>query len=381
MTQTKNRQVVAEDFERSATASDRLGRDMDTAILGLVGEVGSLVSALKKKRRDTDGFFGYHDAVLEELGDVLWYVSAVARRGGTSLSDVLARATSPTQETSSVMLGTLARAKGFDEGAFERALLELAGEAGDLAKRFIGLAYQDNVDALRGDLIKLLRPLGRAAAAAEVSLDEAGQKNMAKTQDRWPTEQKFPPLFDEGLDVDEQLPRLFRVEIYEREVNGTRFVFQKSGGILLGERLTDNHLPEDDYRFHDVFHLAYAAVLGWSPTIRALLKVKRKSLPEIDENEDGARANLIEEGVTTWIFETAKRHQFFANTPQLGFDLLKAVKNFVRGYEAEQLPLWLWERAILQGYAVFRELQLDRKGVVTADLTKRQINFDRWQAE
>ena len=142
-----------------------------------------------------------------------------------------------------------------------------------------------------------------------------------------------------------------------------------------------NHLPEDDYRFHDVFHLAYAAVLGWSPTIRALLKVKRKSLPEIDENEDGARANLIEEGVTTWIFETAKRHQFFANTPQLGFDLLKAVKNFVRGYEAEQLPLWLWERAILQGYAVFRELQLDRKGVVTADLTKRQINFDRWQAE
>ena len=141
---------------------------------------------------------------------------------------------------------------------------------------------------------------------------------MAKTQDRWPTEQKFPPLFDEGLHIDEQLPRLLRVEIYEREVNGKKFVFQKSGGILLGDRLTDNHLPEDDYRFHDVFHLAYAAVLGWSPTIRALLKIKRKSLPNIDENEDGARANLIEEGLATWIFETAKRHQFFANTPQLG---------------------------------------------------------------
>ena len=143
---------------------------------------------------------------------------------------------------------------GFDERAFERALLELAGEAGDLAKRFIGSAYRDNVDALRGDLVKLLRPLGRAAAAAEVSLDEAGQKNMAKTQDRWPTEQKFPPLFDEGLHIDEQLPRLLRVEIYEREVNGKKFVFQKSGGILLGDRLTDNHVPEDDYRFHDVFH-------------------------------------------------------------------------------------------------------------------------------
>jgi hypothetical protein len=135
------------------------------------------------------------------------------------------------------------------------------------------------------------------------------------------------------------------VEIYEREVNGKKFVFQKSGGILLGDRLTDSHLPEDDYRFHDVFHLAHAAVLGWSPTTRALLKIKRKSRPETDENEDGARANLIEEGLTTWIFEMAKRHHFFANTPQLGLDLLKAVKSFVRGYEADQLPLWLWERA------------------------------------
>ena len=70
--------------------------------------------------------------------------------------------------------------------------------------------------------------------------------------------------------------------------------------------------------------MAYAAVLGWSPTIRAVLKIKRKSLPKIDENEDGARANLIEEGLATWIFETAKRHPFFANTPQLGLDLSAA---------------------------------------------------------
>jgi NTP pyrophosphatase (non-canonical NTP hydrolase) len=380
MEQSVNRQLSVAEFERFATVSDRLGNDMDTALLGLVGEVGSLVSALKKKRRDTDGFLGYHDAVLEELGDVLWYVSAVARRGGTSLADAVVRATSAIQRAADVTLGELApqSADGLDERAFERALLELAGEAGDLSKRFVGAAYRDNVDALRGDLVKFLRPLGRAAAAAEVSLDEAGWKNITKTQDRWPAEQKFPPLFDEGLHTDEQLPRLLRVEIYEREVNGKKFVFLKSGSILLGDRLTDNHLPEDDYRFHDVFHLAYAAVLGWSPTTRALLKIKRKSVPKVDENEDGARANLIEEGLATWIFETAKRHHFFANTPQLGLDLLKAVKNFVRGYEADQLPLWLWERAILQGYAVFRELQVHRRGIVTADLGRRELRFERW---
>ena len=380
MVESVNRRLSAVEFERFAAASDQLSGDMDTALLGLVGEVGSLVSALKKKRRDTDGYLGYHDAVLEEVGDVLWYVSAVARRGGSSLADALARAINATQDIEGVTLGELVPAStdGLDEGAFERALLELAGEAGDLAKRFVGAAYRDNVDALRGDLVKFLRPLGRAAGAAEVSLDEAGWRNIAKTQDRWPTERIFPPLFDEGLHVDEQLPRLLRVEIYEREVNGKKFVFQKAGGILLGDRLTDNHLPEDDYRFHDVFHLAYAAVLGWSPTTRALLKIKRKSLSKVDENEDGARANLIEEGLATWIFETAKRHQFFANTSQLGLDLLKAVKNFVRGYEAEQLPLWLWERAILQGYAVFRALQVHRRGIVTVDLIQREIRFERW---
>jgi NTP pyrophosphatase (non-canonical NTP hydrolase) len=296
--QERDRRLSAVEFERFATASDRLGNDMDTALLGLVGEVGSLVSALKKKRRDTDGFPGYHDAVLEELGDVLWYVSAVARRGGTSLSEALSRAANPTSNAETTTLGDLARSSTArsDEGAFERALLELAGEAGDLAKRFVGAAYRDNVDALRGDLVKFLRPLGEAAAAAEVSLDDAGRKNIAKTQDRWPAEQRFPPLFDEGLHVDEQLPRLLRVEIYEREVNGKKFVFQKSGGILLGDRLTDNHLPEDDYRFHDVFHLAYAAVLGWSPTTRALLKIKRKSRPEIDENEDGCARQSYRRG-------------------------------------------------------------------------------------
>src|SRR5437588_10412050 len=108
MEQSVNRRLSLAEFERFATASDRLANDMDTALLGLVGEVGSLVSALKKKRRDTDGFFGYHDAVLEELGDVLWYMSAVARRGGTSLADALARGVGDTQSDTTVTLGALA---------------------------------------------------------------------------------------------------------------------------------------------------------------------------------------------------------------------------------------------------------------------------------
>ncbi|HZF43978.1 MAG TPA: nucleoside triphosphate pyrophosphohydrolase family protein [Sphingomonadaceae bacterium] len=368
------RQVTVAEFEAHAAATDQLSAlELDTAVLGLVGEVGSLVSALKKKRRDTDGFFGYHDAVVEELGDVLWYVSAVARRGGTSLIEVIARAGRFEGVDAAVRFSDLASSATATSEAFEASLLLLAGEAGDVAKRFAVGAYRDNTDALRGDLIKFVRPLGEAAAAAEVSLEAAAVQNIAKREDRWPTKRQHPEPTDDGLHIDEQLPRQMRVLIYEREVNGTNFVFQKSGGMLLGDRLTDNHLPPDDYRFHDVFHLAHAAVLGWSPTTRALLKIKRKSQKSVDENEDGARANLIEEGLTTWVFETAKQHRFFANTPKLGLDLLKDVKRFVRGYEAEKLPMWLWESAILQGYSVFRELRSARAGVVLTDMDRRRI--------
>jgi NTP pyrophosphatase (non-canonical NTP hydrolase) len=384
MIKAQNRPTTIAEFEAHVVATDQLDPvDADTPLLGLVGEVGSLLSALKKKRRDTDGFFGYHETVVEELGDVLWYVSAVAMRGGTSLAEVMVRATNSSQAPESVSFDNLVtdRERKGPEDGFESALLGLAGETGDLVKRFVSKAYNDNTDALRGDLIKLVRPLILAATAQEVELDEAARHNIDKTEDRWPTSRVYHTLLDDGLHIDEQLPRQMRVLIYEREVNRTNYVFQKSGGMLMGDRLTDNHLPPDDYRFHDVFHLAHSAVLGWSPVTRALLKLKRKSQKEIDENEDGARAALIEEGLTTWIFETAKRHRFFENTPKLGFDLLKSVKQFVRGYEGDKLPMWLWESAILQGYVVFRQLQGARSGVVLTDMTERRIWFEPMTAE
>jgi len=119
-----------------------------------------------------------------------------------------------------------------DQRTFEVSLLRLAGEAGDLAKRFAEGAYQHNVDALRGDLVKLLRPLVRAANAEAVSLEEAALHNMDKTEDRWPTNRQFQIPKDEGLHIDEQLPRNMRILIYEREVNGTKFVLQKWAACL-----------------------------------------------------------------------------------------------------------------------------------------------------
>lgn len=110
---------------------------------------------------------------------------------------------------------------------------------------------------------------------------------------------------------EEQLPRNLKINIFEREVGGKRYVFQTCNGLNIGDRLTDNAMTPDDYRFHDVFHYAYVAILGWSPVTRSLFRLKRKSRPKIDEAQDGARAALIEEGIATWIFGQAMEMDFF----------------------------------------------------------------------
>lgn len=177
---------------------------------------------------------------------------------------------------------------------------------------------------------------------------------------------------------EEQLPRNLKINIFEREVGGKRYVFQTCNGLNIGDRLTDNAMTPDDYRFHDVFHYAYVAILGWSPVTRSLFRLKRKSRPKIDEAQDGARAALIEEGIATWIFGQAMEMDFFQDLKagELPFDLLKQVRQFVRGYEAENCPTWLWEEAILQGYAAFRYLREHRRGTVILDAVERRLNIE-----
>jgi hypothetical protein len=168
------------------------------------------------------------------------------------------------------------------------------------------------------------------------------------------------------------------MHIVETCVAGKTYVIQLCNGVEIGSRLTDNKTVEDDYRFHDVFHLANAAILGWSPCLRALFKLKRKSSPDIDEMQDGARAILIEEGLSTLIFHHALRLNYFASVKTLDYSLLKAVQDFVSGYEVDQCPLWQWEQAILDGFEVFRKLRKYRRGVVIADLIKRSIDFEAY---
>ena len=145
--------------------------------------------------------------------------------------------------------------------------------------------------------------------------------------------------------------------------------------MFIGDALTDNIADSDDYRYHDVFHLAHAAILHWSPTFRSLIKRKRKTDPQVDEAQDGGRAIVVEEGLTAWVFSRAKQLDFFERQTSLSFDLLKTVQQFVRGYEVEKCSLNLWESTILRGYEVFRQVRATSGGVIVGDRGARTIEY------
>lgn len=380
--------VTVQEFSLHALETD-LGKDpgsLKFALLGLFGEVGSLLAEVKKKRRDPIAYRAYAAAVTEELGDVLWYLNLVANRGGITLAEIVANleesadgwkslADKPLsfQSLQPAVLGTFKA----PSSALETTLIELAAQAGLLMDDQLNGRLEDP-RRLGPRLANMLAILIRAANEAGVTLEAAAVKNRMKTADRWPTKREYPNYFDADFPPEEQLPRFLQVEIFEREVGGKRYVFQTCNGLNIGDRLTDNAMRPDDYRFHDVFHYAYVAVLGWSPVTRALFRLKRKSMPLFDEAQDGARATLIEEGVATWIFGQALEMDFFKDVKSgdLPFGILKQVKQFVAGYEAEQCPAWLWEDAILQGYAAFRYLREHRCGRLVLDAGKRQLRIE-----
>jgi NTP pyrophosphatase (non-canonical NTP hydrolase) len=360
------------------------GSTLAFPLLGLFGETGSLLSEVKKKQRDAASYLGYAASVVEELGDVLWYLTTVAARAQLSIADIahsLNRGLenwdherAPDLEFASLQQ-QLSVPQDQPSPAFENTLLKLAGEVGLLMTDYQAGYLTTNRAALSGRLIAIFRALVHAATEAGVTLEQAAQENLAKIFDRWPLDKAYPTLFDADYPPEEQLPRSLSIEVLEREVAAKSYVFQSCNGVNIGDRLTDNIIKPDDYRFHDVFHYAYAAVLGWSPVTRSLLRLKRKSRPDIDEGQDGARATLVEEGIATWIFGQAKELDLFAGMKprDLSFGLLKSVRRFVAGYEPERWPLWLWEEAIIDGYEAFRFLKENRRGRLRLDLNRRRL--------
>ena len=80
--------------------------------------------------------------------------------------------------------------------------------------------------------------------------------------------------------------------------------------------------------------------------------------------------------MATWIFNHAIRLNYFAEIQALDYTLLKAVRELITGYEVESCPMWLWEKAILDGFRAFCFLREHRRGLVITDLVERRLTVE-----
>ncbi|HLP90427.1 MAG TPA: nucleoside triphosphate pyrophosphohydrolase family protein [Nostocaceae cyanobacterium] len=264
-------------------------------------------------------------------------------------------------------------------------LLGLVGEAGSLLTEYKKyLRDKDShklfKDCIAEELGDLLWYVANLASKFDLDLLEIAEDNLKKCHDRWgirdslKTEKKSK-YFDEDYPENERLPRKLELNFTEKiEGNSVRVrVFLNDTQV--GDYLTDNSYSDDGYRFHDVFHFSYMAVLGWSPVTRRNLKCKRKSNLLTDEVEDGGRAIAIEEGISALVFSYAKRHNFLEDISAIDYHLLKTIKNMTEHLEVSRCCLGAWEKAILQGYEVWRQVKNNKGGTVIIDMDKSFIRY------
>ncbi len=241
--------------------------------------------------------------------------------------------------------------------------------------------FEENVGEELGDVLWYL---ANAAEKWGLSLSDLAEQNLAKTTDRWPTNRprrrKPSEHFDAGFPSQQRLPRTFAVTIAPAEnPQGPEpkiEVWWKR--VRRADSLGDNTYDDSGYRFHDVFHLANAAVLGWSPVARSkIFGCKRKADDVVDAVEDGGRAIVIEEGIAAYLFAYARRHNFLEGVDRIDFDVLKTVRLLTADLEVARRPLWEVEDAIFQGFAVWRRLRTSGAGVIVGNLSTRSVSFRR----
>jgi NTP pyrophosphatase (non-canonical NTP hydrolase) len=389
--------LLAEYFKSSSETDQFANKpgELDKLRFGFFGEVGGLLAAIKKVLRDQlkDS---ETESAGEELGDALWYLASISRALSVepdalgcacmkalrvAFGELDSPSASPISFRSIDGIVSLHHAKHAERRT--ELLGRLAKQSGELmapdSAELEAKPLPDRAQLLGG----VMASLALVAGSFSLHLEDLARDNVAKTQGRWPSEGSgYVDLFDDDVHFPEheRIPRIIEMSFHERDPDGSPYVVQQMGDVFIGDRLTDNNATPDDYRFHDVFHLAYVAHLGWSPVIRALLKRKRKSRKDIDENQDGARAMIIEEGIATWIFNHAKKRGDFFDGIQVGkleYGLLKQVQSMVSGYEVDRCPLWQWEKAILDGFSIFREIRKpeNRGGLVTVDMLQHTITF------
>ena len=218
-----------QEFQKRTEQTDNidLTRPRGSSVLsfGVLGEFGSFLSEIKKSARDGDMYIGYQENVLEELGDMLWYIARLASTHNIQLLEVGNDYTPEVNHSTSEDSHLFVLSTAVNE-------LVTALQKGDTEPKKL---FETVICAIN-----------TVCKIEKFDLGDVLTRNIEKTRDIWGHEHSSPaPQHNSDLPEHEQLPRQLTVEFIEIIRGQSTEVIQRVGGIAVGDRLTDNAYDPD----------------------------------------------------------------------------------------------------------------------------------------
>ena len=330
------------------------------AALGIVGEIGSVLAALKKDML-TPSSLDMPKRVLvrgelrEQIGDVIWYAIMLAQRLGDPRAKNIFK--SDIGMLHQQLSGRTRNDRRVQDRLGKRRCKQFLADAGPYLKldnppvdSYQQVAYitrRTQGDELRDVCVAVLQQLAAqlcrdflpdtemclnhevrpkdpvdalgeimwhlSALASLYGLKLSDILTLTQEKASFRNPQDKPGPRHQSEKPEECFPNHFEVHFVNendppQSPPRANMFWVENGTIIkrLGAPLTDNDHDGDGYRFHDVMHIAFAVYLGWSPNLRAFMDRKRRSAAAIDEVEDGGRAKILEEAVILEVHRQAE---------------------------------------------------------------------------
>jgi len=415
-----------------------IGERRRIGVLGLVSEIGSILSVLKKSSLRVNGGLNQwivKGSLKEEIGDAVWYATMLSQileeedylnpefvydvfsgdiamlldeLSGDTLRQKKVQKTlgkkrvekflrvaknylnkkRPTVSDYQKTAYITARTQGAElRDICAALLLQLSAQCirEFLPSSELNINEELVVRPVAETIGKILWHLSALASLHVLSMEEILQQNVAKSKFR-NHNGYISKRYDLNFQENEKFPTRFEVKFTDDGNGKTLMTWEKENERKrLGDPLTDNNHEGDGYRFHDVMHLSFAVHLGWSPVLRGFMDRKRKSDSNVDRVEDGGRAKILEEMIILQIHTHAKKiggysssgkyKSPFEHSAALNFEFLKSLHELTVGHEVEANPVQDWKAAIKDGYENFMRLNENNGGTILADMKLRKLTF------
>ena len=239
---TSEGSIFLRDYMHEIEPTDKLPTDdLHPVLMGLFGEVGSIMATAKKNIREKAAYAGYQKAVEEEFGDTLWYFTALCRRLGIDVDTILSEVVnqngySKRIDASDLLDGPVSHISSVSvlPDLDNKMLPNLGGATAAL----LGIK---SLDERTHDLLRTFSNCYlQALQATHLSFSKIVRMNMRKVRGRFlDPDPSILCTFDSEFPDEERLPQHFEIKIKQRKSGRSRASFGRAFRPRFGEPLPD----------------------------------------------------------------------------------------------------------------------------------------------